>query len=151
MNEPNQSHNFKPDLHLLLLEDDDGDAKAFSRALQKTGVKHSFKRATDGAEALKFLENSDSVPSHLFPHIIVVDLNMPGMDGIKFIRTLRDDPHLNKSIIFVLSTSQHEYDVELAYELNVAGYILKSATHHDYQDLADMLVAYWKIVEPPHL
>ena len=137
-------------MSLLLVEDDDGDAKAVIRAFRKAKVANPVHRAVDGVEALEMLKGENGREALLPPYIILADINMPRMDGIKFVRELRADPNLKTAIVFMLTTSKSEEDKIKAYDLNVAGYIVKETAGRDFLKLVDMLGAYWRIVELPN-
>jgi hypothetical protein len=109
---------------LLLVEDDDLDAEAFRRALRKLQIDVDLRLASDGAEALRVLR--EGVPgAAVNDYLVVLDLNMPGMNGHEFLAELRGDPELKATIVFVLTSSDHDRDIRMAYSQNVAGYFLK--------------------------
>ncbi|MFK8067008.1 MAG: response regulator [Gammaproteobacteria bacterium] len=136
-------------VHILLVEDDDIDAEIVSRSFVKMKIANPISRARDGIEALEMLhgENGhDQIPS---PNLLLVDLNMPRMDGIELITELRNDPAFNKTVVFVLTTSKSEEDKIAAYDLNVAGYLFKSSVGGDFMEVINMLDHYWRVVEFP--
>lgn len=137
-------------LNLLLVEDDDGDAKAVIRAFRKAKVINPLHRAVDGVEALDILKGKNGREPLPCPYIIIADINMPRMDGIKFVHEIRTDPELKSAIVFILTTSKSEEDKLKAYDLNVAGYIVKETAGRDFLKLVDMLDAYWRVVELPN-
>ncbi|WP_337997079.1 response regulator [Oleispirillum naphthae] len=130
---------------LLLVEDDDVDAMGVERALKKRRIANPLIRARDGIEALEFLRG-DKVER---PFLILLDLNMPRMGGLEFIRTLRADPDLSDAVVFVLTTSKSDEDMAAAYRAHVAGYIVKSEIGNCFNDLVELLDAYWQVVELP--
>lgn len=135
--------------HLLLVEDDDGDAKGIERAFKKAKIQNPIHRAHDGIEALEMLRGdigNDKVPS---PRILIVDINMPRMNGLDLIKKIREDKDLKSSIVFVLTTSSDDDDIFRSYGLNVAGYIVKEEAGKDFLKLTELLGAYWQIVEIP--
>ena len=85
------------------------------------------------------------------PYVLLVDINMPRMDGLEFIEHLRQDEQLKQSVVFILSTSKNEEDKHKAYELNVAGYIYKETAGSDFLNLVDLMKMYWRIVELPKI
>lgn len=136
-------------MNIILVEDDDVDARAVERAFKKARIANKIVRAGDGIEALELLrgENGRTVPAR--PQVLLVDLNMPRMNGIQFVSELRKDPKLNQSIVFILTTSNLDEDKASAYDLNVAGYILKARAGHDFLELIDILGGFWRVVEFP--
>lgn len=139
----------KNSLNILLVEDDDGDAKAVQRAFQKSKIANTIFRAVDGIDALEILKGTNGKQQITSPYLLLVDLNMPRMDGIELIKALRSDPLLHKSIIFVLTTSKRDEDITASYNLNVTGYILKSTAGEDFLNLVGLVDSYWRIVELP--
>lgn len=134
-------------VHLLLVEDDDIDAMGVERALKRRRIVNPLVRARDGVEALEFLRGGKVAR----PYLILLDLNMPRMGGLEFIRELRDDPALANSVVFVLTTSKSDEDLAAAYRSHVAGYIVKSEIGDSFGGLVRMLDAYWQIVELPKM
>ena len=136
-------------VHLLLVEDDQVDAEGIQRAFRQQRIANPFIVVRDGVEALQVLRGeggSDPVPR---PYLILLDLNMPRMNGIEFLQALREDPELRRSIVFVLTTSDREEDKLAAYEEHVAGYILKSRAGEDFLEVIKLLRTYWRIIEFP--
>ncbi|SIS76164.1 Response regulator receiver domain-containing protein [Roseivivax lentus] len=136
-------------LNIILVEDDDGDAKAIRRALTKAGIANPVRRVTDGVEALALLRGAQGAVPETF--IILLDLNMPRMNGIEFMAELRSDPALRRAVIFVMTTSRDDRDRADAYDRHVAGYILKSNVGEDFLDLVGTLDRYWHLVELPRI
>ncbi|MFK8014904.1 MAG: response regulator [Gammaproteobacteria bacterium] len=135
---------------LLVVDDDDVDIMAIRRAMKKLGLENPIRTAHTGIEALDVLrggEQTERIPS---PYIIVLDLNMPMMDGIGFLDELRSDEALRESVVFVLSTSDSQEDMHRAYRRNVAGYIVKARRADAYTDALRMLETFCSVVELPH-
>ncbi|MFW8635332.1 response regulator [Cribrihabitans pelagius] len=136
-------------LNILLVEDDDGDAKAVQRAFRSVRLANTIVRTVDGIEALELLRGQDPERKMPVPYILLVDINMPRMNGIELVQELRNDPDLKQSIIFILTTSKMEEDKAAAYNLNVTGYIVKETAGRDFLNLVDMIESYWRVVEVP--
>jgi CheY-like chemotaxis protein len=114
-------------LNILLVEDDDGDAKTLERAFYKAKItNYVISRALDGIEAIEMLKGENGKAKPPPPRILMVDVNMPRMDGIQFVKALRKDNQLRHSVVFMLTKSKREEDKIAAYDLNVAGYITKA-------------------------
>jgi len=145
---PSERPSQKP-LNILLVEDDDGDAKAIQRAFQKARIANAIVRAVDGLEALEMLKGINGKTKPPSPHILLVDLNMPRMNGIQLVEALRADEELRRSIVFILTTSKREEDKTAAYDLNVAGYISKATAAEDFLNVVNMIGYYVCIVELP--
>lgn len=136
-------------IQILLVEDDDGDAKAVQRAFTKAKIANPITRAIDGQDALEMLRGENGRSPLEAPFILLIDLNMPRLNGIELLRAIREDPALRPLVAFMLTTSKRDEDKIAAYELNVAGYIYKEAAGDDFLRLIDLMGAYWRIVELP--
>src|SRR5690606_28187762 len=104
--------------------------------------------ARDGVEGLAHLRG-EGVPPLPRPNVVLVDINMPRMNGLEFITEVRKDPVLRDLVVFVLTTSRDEEDRMTAYHLNVAGYIVKSDLAAGFVEAVNMLDCYWHVVELP--
>jgi CheY-like chemotaxis protein len=136
-------------LSILLVEDDDGDAKAIQRLFGKAGIANPIRRAVDGIEALEILRGTNGKVKIERPYLLMVDLNLPRMNGLQLIKALREDQDLHHAIVFVLSTSKREEDKMAAYDLNVAGYIVKEKAGENFLNLLGLVDSFWRIVELP--
>ena len=133
-------------LNILLVEDDQVDVMNVKRAFDKNRITNPLYVATNGLEALEMLQ-SNAVPPER--RLILLDLNMPKMTGIEFLRALRADPVLSATPVVVLTTSNDERDKIDAYNLNVAGYLLKPVTFINFVEVMAALNKYWTLVELP--
>lgn len=131
-------------LHILLVEDDDVDVMNVRRAFQRNNITNPIHVASNGLEALQLLR-SGQVPADR--RLILLDLNMPKMNGIEFLRELRADPDLCHLPVVVLSTSDHEDDKTSAYRLNVAGYMVKPPSPERFRRSLDAFASYWSASE----
>ena len=136
-------------IHILLVEDDDGDATAVERTFRKARIAKSIVRAVDGIEALQVLNGTEGHRRLPKPYLLLVDLNLPRMSGIQLVTAIREDHELRDAVIFVLTTSNRQQDKSAAYALNVAGYILKEKAGEDFQSLFSLVDSYRRIVELP--
>ena len=130
---------------LFLIEDDDIDAMSITRSFNKLFIGNEIIRASDGLEGLEMLRN-DSVPS---PYVILLDLQMPRLNGLEFLDEIRRDPKLSNSIVFVLTTSKSDEDMTASYKKNIAGYFVKEQVGEGCLDIVAMLEGYWTIVHFP--
>ena len=133
-------------LNILLVEDDDVDVMNVRRAFQKNHITNPLFVAHDGVEALEQLRGG-AIPRER--RIVLLDLNMPRMNGIEFLRELRQDPALAATPVVVLTTSNDDRDKVNAYDLNVAGYLLKPVTFANFSEVMAALNKYWTLVEMP--
>ena len=135
---------FKP-ASILLVEDDDIDAMSVQRAFQRMKIANPIVRAKDGIEALDILLKGRIEQ----PYLILLDLNMPRMGGLELLDTIRNNPQLESSVVFVLTTSKDDEDKIKAYKHHVAGYIVKEKLDEGFEQLVRMLDHYWRLVELP--
>lgn len=133
-------------LNILLVEDDEVDVMNVRRAFERNNVSNPLYVAGNGLEALELLRDG-TVPKER--RLILLDLNMPKMNGIEFLQALRSDPELASTPVVVLTTSNDDQDKIDAYNLNVAGYLLKPVTFSNFCERMTTLNKYWTLVEMP--
>lgn len=131
-------------LNILLIEDDEVDVMNVRRAFELNHIINPLFVAIDGVEGLQRLRDG-TVPSSR--RLVLLDLNMPRMNGIEFLREVRKDPELQATVIVILTTSNEDKDKVDAYNLNVAGYLLKPVTFSNFCEVMIALNKYWSVVE----
>jgi CheY-like chemotaxis protein len=136
-------------VQLLHVEDDDLCLMGMNRAFKAAKIVNPVSFAHDGIEALEMLRGTNGRPRLPRPLLILLDLNMPRMNGIEFLEELRKDGELKKSIVFVMTTSDADEDKVKAYNLGVAGYILKSNPANAFLEATALLDTYCRVVEFP--
>jgi CheY-like chemotaxis protein len=137
-------------INILLVEDDEVDVMNVRRAFKKGHITNPLYVAGNGIEALEMLRgegDGDKVPAQR--RLILLDLNMPKMNGIEFLTELRADPNLKPIPVVVLTTSSEDRDRVNAYDLNVAGYLLKPVTFGTFVETMTTLNQYWTLCEMP--
>ena len=130
--------------NILLVDDDDIDVMNVRRAFEKGKIQNPLFHAEDGLVALDMLR-SGLVPKHR--RLVLLDLNMPRMNGIEFLRELREDPELHGTTVVVLTTSDEERDRIEAYNFHVAGYLVKPVRFLAFVELMTTLNRYWTLME----
>jgi CheY-like chemotaxis protein len=133
-------------LNILLVEDDEIDVMNVKRAFAQNNIMNPLFVACDGVEALEKLRGGE-IPKER--RLVLLDLNMPRMNGIEFLQELRSDPELGSTTVVVLTTSKDERDRINAYNLNVAGYLVKPVTFTNFCEVMVALNKYWSLVEFP--
>jgi len=133
-------------VNIFLVEDDQVDVMNVKRAFDKNHITNPLFIARDGVEALEKLRSGE-IPKGR--RIVLLDLNMPRMNGIEFLHELRKDPDLASTPVVVLTTSNNDRDIVEAYDLNVAGYLVKPVMFVDFCELMATLNNYWTLVEMP--
>jgi CheY-like chemotaxis protein len=133
-------------INILLVEDDQVDVMNVRRAFRKNQAENAIHVASNGLQGLEMLR-SHAVPDDR--RIVLLDLNMPKMGGLEFLRELRADETLQATPVVVLTTSNDERDKIDAYNLNVAGYLLKPVTFESFLEVMTILNKYWTLAELP--
>jgi CheY-like chemotaxis protein len=136
-------------VNLLLVDDDEVDIQGLKRAFAKSRIGNPITVARDGIEALEFLRGENGRPKLPKPHLILLDLNMPRMNGLEFLEVIRADEDLKSSVVFMITTSKAEEDKARAYGHHVAGYIVKQDPANTFMQAVALMEHYWKIVEFP--
>lgn len=138
-------------VNILLVEDDEVDVMNVRRAFKKNNIANPLHVAGNGIEALERLRGTLATPAAIPKErrLVLLDLNMPKMGGIEFLRELRADPELRSTPVVVLTTSNDDKDRVEAYNLNVAGYILKPVTLANFIETMATLNKYWMLSEFP--
>lgn len=139
--------NANKSINILLVEDDEIDVELVRRGLKRYNIHNSFHHAVCGVDALEILRGENSKSKIPSPFLMLVDINMPIMNGIEFLQAVREDDTLKQSIAFILTTSAHDSDVTAAYNLNAAGYFLKD----NIEELIEVINVYWQTNKFPEL
>lgn len=127
---------------VLLVEDDDIDAEAVTRGFKKHNIGNRIVRVQDGIEALDALKGRNGHVTVRRPYLILLDINMPRMNGLEFLEAVREDEELKDSVVFMLTTSESQHDRRAAYDLQVAGYMHKNDVGPTFLKAASMLDQY---------
>lgn len=136
-------------LTVLLVEDDDVAAESVVRSLNRASAPYPVVWAEDGVMALAALRGEDPQRRVPRPRVILLDLNMPRMNGFEFLQALRTDPLLADDVVFVLTTSDADSDRTRAYHAHIAGYMVKAAVGPQFSKLAQLLTDYHQAVRLP--
>ena len=134
---------------ILLVDDDDVDVMSIERAFIKHHIKNPLIRAINGLAALELLRGTVGREPIMQPVLILLDINMPVMNGIEFLQAIREDTDLKHIPVVVLSSSDEERDVVSAYNFNVAGYIVKPVEPEQFKDAIRIVDSYWMLCRMP--
>ena len=132
----------KNKLRILLIEDDMIEIMKLNRTITSSQMPHEIIEAKNGEDALNLLKNNKPLPD-----IILLDLNMPKMNGIEFLNILKEDAILKYLPTIVLTTSANQKDILACYEIGIAGYIIKPLKYEDYVTKLKALLEYWSLNE----
>ena len=130
---------------ILLVEDDTVDVMTVKRALKDLQIPSELVPAGDGEEALAYLRDDRNAK----PCVILLDLNMPKMNGTEFMRIAKADEALRKIPIIVLTTSNSDQDISRSFELGAAGYMVKSVDYKKFMELIKTIAQYWTLSKLP--
>jgi len=130
---------------ILLVEDDNVDVMTVKRALKDLKINNPLVSTSNGEEALEYLKNNDTKK----PCIILLDLNMPKMNGIEFLKIAKADDTLKKIPVVVLTTSSQQQDIIDSFKLSVAGYIVKSVDYTEFTKAISTINLYWTLSKLP--
>jgi CheY-like chemotaxis protein len=139
-------------VQILLVEDNEGDVHLTLQALQRAKVRNSVHVANDGVEAMAFLRRETPHGDAPRPDVILLDLNLPLMDGREVLQELKNDPELRTIPVVVITTSSAEEDVVKSYSLQANCYVTKPVDLKQFLHVVDSIGDFWlQIVRlPPH-
>ncbi len=135
--------NSKP---ILLVEDDIVDAMTVERALGDLEISNQLTHKINGEETLEYLRSD----SNETPCVILIDLNMPKMNGLEFLRLIKADETLKEIPVIVLTTSSEEQDVDESFKLGVAGYMVKPIDYEEFLEKIRVIDSYCTLIELPN-
>lgn len=139
------NHAVKQPINILIVDDNEIDIEAVQRAFKKAYITNPLHKASDGVEALEMLCGQNGRIKLTQPCIILLDINMPRMDGITMLGKLRNHETLKQNIVFMLTTSARNKDLMQTYDLSIAGYIVKE----NLKELTNILNTYCHINKFP--
>jgi CheY-like chemotaxis protein len=137
------------EVSILIVDDDEIDTRAVERALRQQRIVNPVYRAANGLEGLAMLRGEAGRQKVPRPYLILLDLNMPRMNGLQFLQELRGDSSLSDSIVFVLTSSRADEDKAAAYEKHIAGYLVKPDTGNEFLRAVQMLERFVLSVQFP--
>lgn len=130
---------------ILLVEDDAVDVMTVKRCFKQLKISNRLVIAENGEEAISLLASQDS----LMPGIILMDINMPKMNGLELLQHLKSSDGLKKIPVVMLTSSKEDSDVNYCFELGVAGYMVKPVEYEAFVDIIELLCGYWSKSEVP--
>lgn len=134
-------------VHILLAEGDLIDERNFLRAIDKLRITNPVTVARDGFEAWEILKGYNGRTPLPRPNLLVLEINMPRMNGLELLERIRDDADLHASIVFFLVSSDDDRDRVEAFNLDVAGYMLKSDVANSFVKALELVDNYWRVME----
>jgi len=137
------------EVQFLIVDDDSVSVMSIERAIKKLRLVNPVRTAVNGQEALDILRGHNGKVRIEPPYVVILDLDMPQMSGIEFLEEVRADPELKSAVIFVLTASDAPEDVTLAYEKNIAGYVVKENAYDTFRQTLSMIDTFSSVVVLP--
>ena len=137
------------EVQFLIVDDDQVSIMSIERAIKKLRLVNPLRTASNGQEALDILRGEHGQTQIEAPYVVILDLDMPEMNGIEFLEEIRKDPDLRSAVIFVLTASDAPEDVTLAYEKNIAGYVVKENAYDTFRQTLSMIDTFSSVVVLP--
>lgn len=131
------------DVHILLVEDNEGDIVLTKEALADAKMKNKVSVSRDGEEAINYLNNAIQNPDNLLPDFILLDINLPKVDGKEVLSYIKSTPKLKKIPVVILSTSSNEADISDAYNNYANCFISKPVDFNKFFDVVKMIEDFW--------
>jgi len=136
-------------MRFMFVDDDEISIMALKRGMKQLGISNTVQVALNGVEAIEILNEALQSEGTLPLYVVVLDLNMPKMGGLEFLKKIRNSENFKKLVVFILTTSDEPSDIASAYEHNIAGYIVKEVSGNSYRDTLAMIKAYSELVVLP--
>jgi CheY-like chemotaxis protein len=130
-------------IKVLLVDDDEVDYMNVKRAFKKNALNHSLEYRANGLDAINYLK--EIVNAEDLPQVILLDINMPKMNGHEFLEELRKDDRLKHIVVYVLTTSSQNSDIDKAYDKQVSGYLVKPLDFDEFKGTIKKLDDLWTI------
>lgn len=130
-------------VELLLVEDNPNDVFLLRKAFEKSGVNFYFNIATDGKEALDYLNKKEKYEQAKTPGIIILDLNLPKKNGFEVLKEIKNDKQLKKIPVIIFTTSASEEDIARSYELSANCYIVKPSSYKELLKVVELIKSFW--------
>jgi CheY-like chemotaxis protein len=130
-------------LDVLLVEDNPGDVRLTQEAFKDSGLTDNLHVVRDGEQALDFLYRRGEHGEAPLPHVVLLDLNLPKVDGLEVLETIKDDPDLMRIPVVILTSSKAEADVHRSYELHSNAYLTKPVDPNEFVDLVRTFGEFW--------
>lgn len=138
------------EIHILLVEDNEGDIVLTKEAFEEAKIKNSISVVRDGWEAIQFLEKNEGYEEEDEPDLVLLDINLPKVNGHKVLKHIKNHPDLKHIPVIMLTTSSDETDVIKAYENHSNCYITKPVDISNFLDVISSIESFWiSIVQLP--
>ena len=139
-------------LNILLVEDEEAHAQLTKRAIRKAGNANRIDIVSDGEKALDYLNNRREFTDktrYPLPGLILLDIKLPGMDGIEVLKAIKEDPEQKKIPVIMLTTSEREEDISEAYKYYANSYLTKPVGYKEFEEKVKQVDFYWMLLNRP--
>lgn len=136
---------------ILLVEDDPNDVELIQLALSNYNLVNQIDLATDGEQALHYLLGQEGVPLRPLPRLVLLDLKLPKVSGIRVLQTLRNHPRTQRLVVVVMTSSQEDSDLNTCYDLGVNSYVVKPLDFQQFLAVSRDVGLYWMLLNKPPL
>jgi chemotaxis family two-component system response regulator Rcp1 len=139
-------------VEILLVEDNPGDARLAQEALKESKIRNSIRVVSDGVEAMAYLHREGHYAAEPMPDLILLDLNLPRMDGRQVLAAIKTDPKLKRIPVVILTISKDEEDILRSYNLHANCYITKPIDLEQFLKVVHSIEDFWLTIVklPPH-
>lgn len=141
-------------IKILLVEDDDGHARLIERNLRKVNLTNPIERVRDGLEALEYLHNEGGFTDrtrYTRPRLVLLDINMPRMDGIEVLERIKRDERLRCLPVIMLTSTDNQHEIDRCYSAGASGYVAKPVNIVSLGEKLQRLGMFLEIVELPEV
>lgn len=136
---------------IVMIEDDEGHARLIEKNIRRAGIFNTLKHFADGASAIEFLFESADGPSRNGPALILLDLNLPDMNGVDILTRIKGDDHLKRMPVVVLTTTDDRQEIQRCYDLGCNVYITKPVDYEGFADAIRQLGLFLSVIKVPDI
>ena len=134
---------------IVMIEDDDGHARLIERNIRRAGIMNEIRHFTDGGSALKYLHNDEKGPALNGPALVLLDLNLPDMNGADILADIKSNEKLRRTPVVVLTTTDDKVEIQRCYDLGCNVYITKPVNYESFADAIRQLGLFLSVIQVP--
>lgn len=136
---------------IVMIEDDEGHARLIEKNIRRAGIFNKLKHFTDGATAVEFLFHAADGPKMNGPALILLDLNLPDMNGVDILAKIKGDDQLRRTPVVVLTTTDDKVEIQRCYDLGCNVYITKPVDYESFADAIRQLGLFLSVIKVPEV
>ena len=136
---------------IVMVEDDEGHARLIERNIRRAGISNEIKHFLDGTTALAFLFHGAEGPLKNGPALILLDLNLPDMNGVDILAKIKSEPGLKRTPVVVLTTTDDKVEIQRCYDLGCNVYITKPVNYESFADAIRQLGLFLSVIQVPEV